>query len=201
MQIPGVNCIAKNPAVLITGSFYCVGKYILVFPFAEPSAFGIRSAAVYCFGIFGEVLREFSRITSSRWRAVVIIIALIILFFQRLLPMGFPVFGYFLFLQFLIKQSFFVGNALLHLFVVGSFFYMSGIHTNLGRINKFKLITFHQDVGKYLFKKVSILKASGVVFPEGRKCGTLSIISKPRNHRQATFTSISLQVCRMLLIP
>ena len=52
MQIPGVNCITKNPAVLITGSLYCVGKYILVFPFAEPSAFGIRSAAVYCFGIF-----------------------------------------------------------------------------------------------------------------------------------------------------
>ncbi len=62
-----------------------------------------------------------------------------------------------------------MGNALVHLFVVGSCFYMSGIHENLCRINKFKLITFHQDVGKYLFKKVSILKASGVVFPEGRK--------------------------------
>ena len=62
-----------------------------------------------------------------------------------------------------------MGNAFVHLFVVGSCFYMRGIHKNLGRINKFKLITFHQDVGNYLFKQISIFKASGIVFPEGRK--------------------------------
>ena len=65
MLIPRVNCITKNPAILITGSFDCVGKYILVFPFAEPSAFRISSAALYCFCIFWDVICEFFGITSS----------------------------------------------------------------------------------------------------------------------------------------
>lgn len=46
MLIPRVDCITKNLAILITGSFYCVGKYILVLPFAKPSTFRISSAAL-----------------------------------------------------------------------------------------------------------------------------------------------------------
>ena len=60
-------------------------------------------------------------------------------------------------------------NALLHLFVVGSCLYVGGIHENLSRVNKFKSITLHQDMGKYLFKKICILKASGIVFPKRGK--------------------------------
>ena len=46
MLIPRVDCITKNLAILITGSFYFVGKYILVLPFAKPSTFRISSAAL-----------------------------------------------------------------------------------------------------------------------------------------------------------
>lgn len=97
MQIPRVNGITKNPVILITGSFYCIGKYILVLPFAESSAFGIRSAALYRFGIFRDVIREFVGATSGGCGTVVITIVLIILFFQGVLPMGLPVFVDFFF--------------------------------------------------------------------------------------------------------
>lgn len=53
MLIPRVDCITKYPAIFITGCFYCVSKYVLVLPFAKPSAFRIRSAALYCFVSFG----------------------------------------------------------------------------------------------------------------------------------------------------
>ena len=62
-----------------------------------------------------------------------------------------------------------MGNAFLHLFVVGSCLYMSGINKNLSRINKFKFIALHQDMGKDLLKKIGILKAPCIVFPECRK--------------------------------
>ena len=65
MLVPRVNGITKNPAILITGSLYCVGKYILVLPFAEPSAFRIRSAALYCFCISRDVICEFLRVASG----------------------------------------------------------------------------------------------------------------------------------------
>ena len=65
MLIPRVDCIAKNPAILITGSFYCVGKYILVLPFAKPSAFRISNAALYCFRIFWDVICDFFGIASG----------------------------------------------------------------------------------------------------------------------------------------
>lgn len=96
MLISRINCITKNPAIFITGSFYCVGKYILVFPFAEPSTFRIRSATLYCFSIFWNVICEFFWITSGLWCTVVIIIVLVTLFFQRFLSMSFPVFVDFL---------------------------------------------------------------------------------------------------------
>lgn len=83
MLIPRMDCITKNPAILITGGFYCVGEYVLVFPFAEPSAFRIRSAALYCFCIFGDVIRKLSGIPSGRWCAVVIIIVFITFFLRR----------------------------------------------------------------------------------------------------------------------
>lgn len=96
MLIPRVDCITKYPAIFITGCFYCVSKYVLVLPFAKPSAFRIRSAALYCFCIFWDVICEFFRITSDR-RCIVVIIILVILFFQRFLPMRLPVFIDFLF--------------------------------------------------------------------------------------------------------
>ena len=92
MLIPRVNCITKYPAILITDSFYCVSKYILVLPFAEPSAFRIRSAALYCFCIFWDVICEFFRLAFGRRFTVVIIIVLVILLSQRFLTMSLPVF-------------------------------------------------------------------------------------------------------------
>ena len=46
---------------------------------------------------------------------------------------------------------------------------MSGIYKNLCRVNQLKFVTLHQDMGKNLFKKIGILKASCIVFPECRK--------------------------------
>ena len=46
---------------------------------------------------------------------------------------------------------------------------MGGINKNLSRINKFKFVALHQDMGKYLLKKICILKTSGIVFSERRK--------------------------------
>ena len=65
MLVPRVYCITKYPTIFITGCFYCVGKYILVLPFAEPSAFRIRSAALYRFCISWNIICEFLGITSG----------------------------------------------------------------------------------------------------------------------------------------
>ena len=62
----------------------------------------------------------------------------------------------------MVPQDHLLRNAFLHLFVVGPCLYMSGIHKNLTGINEFKFITLHQDMGKYLSKKIGILKSSGI---------------------------------------
>lgn len=68
-----------------------------------------------------------------------------------------------------------------HLFIVCPGFYMvSSTKTSLGSIIKF--IAFLWYMGKYLFKKVSVLKAAGVVFPNVEKWGPYPSF-QPRNHR------------------
>ena len=50
---------------------------------------------------------------------------------------------------------------------------MGGIHEDLGRINQSVFIAFLQDTGKDLFKKISILKASGIILSKRREMGNL----------------------------
>jgi len=50
---------------------------------------------------------------------------------------------------------------------------MGGIHEDLGRIDQSVFIAFLQDTGKDLFKKISILKASGIILSKRREMGNL----------------------------
>ena len=102
MMVSWMNAIPKNPAIPITCGLYCIGRYTLMFPFAEPSTFRVRSTCFNCF---------FS--LSAGWRVIVII-----LFLKRAFTMCFTVFIDFLLQQILKEQSLLLGNAFLHLFIV-----------------------------------------------------------------------------------
>ena len=91
MLISRVNRVAKDPSILITGCFYCIRKYVFMFTLTEPSAFRVCGTALDCFGILRDILWEFLWAVSGRWR-IIIVILVIIFFFEWLLSMSFPVF-------------------------------------------------------------------------------------------------------------
>ena len=66
MLVARVNCVVKNPFVLITGCFYYVCKYIFIFAFTKPSAFRVCGTTFDCFGILRDIIRKFLRIASGR---------------------------------------------------------------------------------------------------------------------------------------
>lgn len=53
-----------------------------------------------------------------------------------------------------------MGNALLHLFVIHSDFYVGRIHKDLTGVYQFKFVTFLQYMGKYLFIESCIFKTA-----------------------------------------
>lgn len=142
MLISWVNCVAKNPSILITCCFYCVCKYIFMLTLTEPSAFRVCGTAFDCFGVLGNIICEFLRVTSGRWSDIIVIL-IIIFFFERLLSVGLPVFVDFFLQKFFIKKCFLISNSFLHLFVVCTSLYMCRIHKDFGRVHQLKFVTLH----------------------------------------------------------
>ena len=85
--------------------------------------------------------------------------------------MGLPVGVDFLSEHLLVKQRFPFRDALLHLLPVCVGLDVRRVNENLRRVNKPVLVTFLKDPLKYLLKEVRVLKAAGVVFPEGCEVG------------------------------
>ena len=57
MLITRMYCISKDPAMFITGSFYCICKNVFMFTLSKPSTFRIADAAFLCFHIFRKFFR------------------------------------------------------------------------------------------------------------------------------------------------
>ena len=49
MFISRMYCVTKNPAMLITGSFYRIRKNMFMLTFSKPPAFRITGTAFLCF--------------------------------------------------------------------------------------------------------------------------------------------------------
>ena len=75
MLITRMYCISEDPAMFITGSFYCICKNMFMFTLSKPSTFRIADAAFLCFHIFRKFFRYRIFIISAStgcWRLVII---------------------------------------------------------------------------------------------------------------------------------
>ena len=75
MLITRMYCISKDPAMFITGSFYCICKNMFMFTLSKPSTFRIADAAFLCFHIFRKFFRYriliISGSTGCRWLVII----------------------------------------------------------------------------------------------------------------------------------
>ena len=143
MLITRMYCISKDPAMFITGSFYCICKNVFMFTLSKPSTFRIADATFLCFHIFRKFFRYriliISGSTGCRW-------LVIIFFFNGFFPCARRSSSISLFNSSSYQSACSCATLFRSFFTVCAGFYMCCIHEDLSCIYK---IIFH-TVFQYL---------------------------------------------------
>ena len=151
MQVTRCNRKAEHPAVLIAGCFYRICEYLFVFAFVKPSALRVCSTALFFLDV------------ASPGSVFVAVVIAVFLFAQRFFSV-FRTVSFYLFAELPGVKLCFFFNYLFRVFlVVGTGFYMSGIHKYFTLIHEAIPAAFLKYMREYLLEKIRPFEPSRVV--------------------------------------